>query len=224
MSGVELGQQALAEVAGGDAGRIERLDEGQGLFGPLQLLGRGIGGQQIAEAGAEIAAVLGIERADDPLAEGQQFGPNVELAELVHQIVLQRFGPLGDVGDDVVGPLGVFLDAAGGAAGRFFEVVGHFAVEIEQPLEIVGVVVGLIDDERLVVDGFFAGVVALDFLVGQRGVALLQFQRGILDQLLLDALLQLLQREAAGSPSTGSSAAPVFAPGADGVRGRRIDA
>ena len=83
-------------------------------------------------------------------------GVELQLAELMHQVVLQRFGPVGDVGDHVVGPVGIFLHAVGRAAGRFLEVLGHLAVEIQQPLEVVGVVVGFIDDQRLVVDRLFA--------------------------------------------------------------------
>jgi hypothetical protein len=71
-----------------------------------------------------------------------------------------------------------------------FEVFGDLAIEIEESLEIVGVVMGPIDDQRFVLWPFRS---SRSFLRRERGVALLQFQRGIFDQLLLDALLQLLQ-------------------------------
>jgi hypothetical protein len=192
---IELGEQALTQITGGDARRIERLHQRQGLLGLLKLLGRGVGREQIAKARAEVAAVLGIERADDPLAQSQRFLFEVQLAELVHQIVLQRLGAFRDVGNHIVGPLGIFLHAAGRAAGRLLEVFGDLAVEVEQTFEVVGVVMGFIDDERLIFNRFFAGVVALVGLVGQRGIALLQLQGGVLDKLLLDPLLQLLQGE-----------------------------
>ena len=53
----------------------------------------------------------------------------------------------------------------------------------------------LIDDQRLVFDRLLARILALVRLVGQRRIALLQFQGRILDQLLLDPLLQFLQRK-----------------------------
>ncbi len=192
--GMELREEAFAQIAGGDAGRIERLHQGEGFFGLLLLLGRGVGGKQIAKAGAEVAAVFGIERADDSLAEGKRRRIDVQLAKLMHQIILQRFGALGDVGDDIVGPLGVFFDAAGGATSRFFEILGNFAVEVQQALEIVGVVMGLIDNQRLLVDLLDGRIFALFVgLIGERRVALLQLEGGIFDQLLLDPLLQILQ-------------------------------
>ena len=120
-----------AQIARGDSRWIERLHEGQRLLGLLKLLGRGVRRQQIAEAGAKVAAILGIERADDPLAERQCFFIHLELAKLVHQIVLQRFGALGYVGDHIVRPLGILFDSAGRPAGRFLEILRHLAVEVQ---------------------------------------------------------------------------------------------
>jgi len=94
-----------------------------------------------------------------------------------------------------MGPLGILFHAAGGPASRFFKIFGHVAIEIQQSLKVIGIAVSFIDDERFLIDAFFSRVLTLVRLIGQRRVALLQFKRGILDQLLLDPLLQLLKRQ-----------------------------
>src|SRR4051812_26752521 len=99
---VQLGQQAFTEIAGGNAGWIERLNERKSFLGFLKLFGRGVGREQVAKAGAEIASVFWIERADDSLAEGELGWIHIQFAKLMHQVVLQRFGPLRNVSNDIV--------------------------------------------------------------------------------------------------------------------------
>jgi hypothetical protein len=53
--------------------------------------------------------------------------------------------------------------------------------------------VGFIDDQRLVFDRLLARIFLLHRFVGQLGVALLQLQGWVFDELLLDPLLQFLQ-------------------------------
>ena len=94
-----------------------------------------------------------------------------------------------------MGPLGILFHPAGGTASRFFEVFGHLVIQIQQPLEVVGIAVRFIDNQRLFIDAFFTRIFTLFGLIGQRRVALLELQSRILDQFLLNAFLQLLERK-----------------------------
>ena len=70
--------------------------------------------------------------------------------------------------------------------------IGHFLGQIDQPLEIVGIVVGVVDDQLFFTDVGLVGVLVLHrFFVGKIGILLPHFEQRVLGHLLLDALLEL---------------------------------
>lgn len=63
----------------------------------------------------------------------------IRFAQLMHQVIVQRLGLCSHVGDRVVPSLiRLFVHPVQGPARRLVEVIGDLAVQIDQPLEILG--------------------------------------------------------------------------------------
>ena len=93
----ELDREALGEVAGADAGRLERLDQGQRGFGDRERRAEPRG--DLADVGAEIAGL--VDLADDRLADQTDRRVGGGDAELVGEMVGERL-LAGDEGFEIV--------------------------------------------------------------------------------------------------------------------------
>ncbi len=189
----ELHQQAFAQVASGDAGRVELLHDGQSPLGRRQLFRAGVGVDQVFQAALQIA--VGVEVVDDAVAHLPQRRVNFKPAELIVQVVLQRLRPGDHVGHGVVLALALFFQSGAGRPRPFFEVVGPLLVHIEQPLEIVLVVLGLIDDQLSLFGRGSVGIDGFGGLFRQVEIFLLQVEHRVFLNLLLDAFLQRHDRQ-----------------------------
>ena len=156
-------------------------------------------------------------------AIARRLGLEVEPAQLVVQIVLERLRPGDHVGHGVGLAFAGLLDFAARAVRTLLEVVGPLLVHLHQPLEVALVRVGFVDHQLALFLGGGVGLLALFRLAPFRRrlrLLLLQLQDRILLHLLLDSLLQAPGSTVAESPSIGSSAAPAPASAPFGVLGR----
>ena len=187
----QLQQQAFLQIAGGDAGRVELLHDGQGPLGQGMIFLRRVQPQKVFQAALQVA--VGIEVVDDPLAHRPQVRLDLEPTQLVAEIVLQGLRPGDHVGH------GVELSHAGlfhlgpRRTRAFLEVFGPLLVHLHQPLEVVLVLGRFVDDQfALLLGGRVGRSLTLDFgrFRGQIRIVLAQVEHGILLDLLLDPLLQ----------------------------------
>ena len=152
-----------------------------------------------------------IQVVNDPIGHRPQARIEVEPAQLVVQIVLQRLRPLLHVGHGVELPLAHRLDLAPRGVRPLFKMVGPLLVHLHQPLEVAFVRVGLVDHQLALFFGGGIGRLAdlrLGLFGGKLRLLFLQLQDRILLHFLLDPLLLAPAPAIAESPSTGSSAAP----------------
>ena len=181
-------------AAAADAGGIELLHHRQGALGERQLLGAALRIDQVFELPWQPA--VGVQAVDDPLGHLPRVGIEFKPAQLVAQIVMQRLRPRHHVGDRVVLAIGVLLHARAGGARPILERVGPLFVEIQQPLEIFLVVLGLVDDQFPFLRRRSIGILfVFDRLVRQVGIVFLLVETGVLGDLLFDPLLKLHDRE-----------------------------
>ena len=117
--GRELQQQALAEVAGPDARRVELLDQAQGLLG----LREGDVAAEVADdlVELEVQEPVVVEVVDDVLGQGADGRLGVEEAELVGQVVVERLRPRGHVLHGVVLAVGLLAQRGPAEAVRLAE-------------------------------------------------------------------------------------------------------
>ena len=85
---VELEEQGLADVAGGDTGRVEALHQAQGALGLL--LGAAAVGADVGDVRLEKA--VPVEVAEDELGEFDILGGQLQVGELPHQVGFQPRG------------------------------------------------------------------------------------------------------------------------------------
>jgi len=136
--GRQLQEEAFTEIAGGHAHRLQLLDHLQRPFGKLQLVGRRVGRQHVPQADSKVAAIAGVERGDDAFRQVAELVVQIDIGQLPEEMIVERFRAAFDVRDRVMAAIGVLVHAVGRTAGRLVEVLGHFAVEVEEPLEVVG--------------------------------------------------------------------------------------
>ena len=133
---------------------------------------------------------VGIEVVDDPVAHLPQRLVEIEPAELIVQMIVQRLRSIDHVGHRVVLPVAGFIDASGRGASSLLEMVGPFRIHLQQTLEIGFVVFRFVDDELALLGRRSVGVLSFGFFFGQVGVLLDKFECFVFLHLLLDAFLQ----------------------------------
>ena len=106
------------------------------------------------------------------------------------QIVLQRLRPRHHVGHGVVLAGAFFFDPGARRPRAFLEMIGELFVHVEQPLEVVLVVLVFVDNQLALFFGGSVGVLDVERFVGQVAIFFGQVQDRVLLDLLLDALLQ----------------------------------
>ena len=182
--GRELEKEALAEVPGADAGRVELLNQAQGQLG---LLGGGLAAevdQDLAEVHVQEAVVVQV--VDDELGDRPGGRVAVEEPELIREVVVERLRSRRHVLHGVVLAVGLF--AEGGAAEARAIEVGVVPIVLEAvDLGLGGLGVGL----RL---GRSRSVLSIGVGFGGGGLAEVDQDR-VLDDLLVDPLLQRHQGE-----------------------------
>jgi hypothetical protein len=141
----ELEHEALAQIAGADAGRVEGLDD---LEDGLDLVRGDAGGEgEFVAAGLEVAPVIDV--ADDHFGDLALGGIELGEPDLFEEFLLE--GGLGDEGIEHELPtfLLVGIRTAAGTAGG--KVIAPFLVELEDLLEFV--VEGLVGFARRLLGG-----------------------------------------------------------------------
>ena len=129
-------------------------------------------------------------------AMARSFGIELEPAQLIVEVVLQRLRAGGHVGHRVVLALAFLLDAAPRGPGVLLEMVGPLLVHLQQPLEVLLVAGRLVDDQLALFLGRGVGRrLGLDRLRRQVGVLLAHLEDRVLLHLLLDPLLQGQDRQ-----------------------------
>ena len=195
-AGQQLQQQAFAQVSGADAGRVQFLHQPERPLGQRQILVAGVRAQQVLQPPLQIP--VGIEVVDDAVGHRPQVRRQVEPAQLVVEVILQRLGPGDHVGHRVELAFAGLLDLAPRRMGALLEVVRPLLVHLHQPLEILLVRVGLVDHQFAF---FLAGGVGrltllqLGPLGGKLRLLLHQLEHRILFHLLLDPFLERQDRQ-----------------------------
>ena len=208
-AGRELQEEALAEVAGGDAGRVELLHQRQRPLGQRQLLRLRLRAQEVFQPALQVS--VGVEVVDDPLGHRAERRVQLEPAQLIVEVILEGLRPGGHVRHGVQLPLARLLLLRPRRTAPLLEVVRPFLVHLHQALEVVLVAVRLVDDQF----AFFLGggvrgglVGRVDRLGGQVRVVLRQIEHRDFPPSPARSALPARGWAVAESPSTGSSAAP----------------